>query len=425
MPRSARPRWNPTRRRWYANIGDPDPGGRRREVFAPEAIGPRDEPGAWSWFHAERARREAEAEAVPSAPDEPTVEWVCEHYLAWAERRRDEGRLSPEHYRSKEYHVGLLLDHLGERPAQSLRPDDMNTFIAALQACYSPNYVANICATADAALNWAVRAGHLAANPVKGHEPPTVPRAPQRYAERAEAAAFLRHWRTRSDRRSVAGRYDRLTILLERVLVRTGARPGELCKLWWSDIRWDGGTTAAGHPFAKAVIPPERWKSGGKTGKPRTIYFSPALTRALRRELARADRHPVHVFVHGRGRGGKGAGEPWESGSRLSKKILAVRREAIARAEALEAAGRPTRGLELIRDEGHERLTNYRWRHTAISTLVMMGVDVPTVAELTGTSPEMIYRVYGHLLDRHLREAAQKLAGRAAGIRRGPAGGGP
>ena len=40
-----------------------------------------------------------------------------------------------------------------------------------------------------------------------------------------------------------------------------------------------------------------------------------------------------------------------------------------------------------------------------------MGVDVPTVAELTGTSPEMIYRVYGHLLDSHLQAAAEKLAG--------------
>src|SRR5581483_8234949 len=66
----------------------------------------------------------------------------------------------------------------------------------------------------------------------------------------------------------------------------------------------------------------------------------------------------------------------------------------------------------VVKDEGHNRLTNYRWRHTAISTLLMLGVDVPTVAELTGTSPEMIYRHYGHLLDEHLAAAAEKLAGR-------------
>jgi hypothetical protein len=37
---------------------------------------------------------------------------------------------------------------------------------------------------------------------------------------------------------------------------------------------------------------------------------------------------------------------------------------------------------------------------------------VPTVAELTGTSPDMIYRHYGHLLDSHLTAAAEKMIGR-------------
>jgi integrase len=64
-----------------------------------------------------------------------------------------------------------------------------------------------------------------------------------------------------------------------------------------------------------------------------------------------------------------------------------------------------------IRDEGDDRLTNYRWRHTAASTLLMMGVDTLTVAELLGTSPEMIFRHYGHILDDHLATAASKLAG--------------
>ena len=79
----------------------------------------------------------------------------------------------------------------------------------------------------------------------------------------------------------MASRYDRLNMLLQRVLIRTGARPGELCKLWWDDLVWAGGRTSAGHAFAKAVIPPERWKSGASTGRARTIYLSPVLTRAL------------------------------------------------------------------------------------------------------------------------------------------------
>ncbi len=38
---------------------------------------------------------------------------------------------------------------------------------------------------------------------------------------------------------------------MERCLIRTGARPGELCKLWWQDIQWAAGKTKVGHPFAK------------------------------------------------------------------------------------------------------------------------------------------------------------------------------
>jgi integrase len=417
MPRPAKPRLHRTHGRWYAAIGERDRKGRAGEVYAPPSV--RTEAEAWKWFDAEVARRAAEV--APIDPTAVTVDWVCEHYLAWAEGRFNEGKLSETHHTNKGYHLGLFSDSLGARVARTLEVGDMEAFVGLLQTRYSPNYVANICSTVSAALNWAVRAKHLDANPVKGFESPSVPKAPERFAERAEAAVFLRHWLRRSDRKSVTGRYDRLTLLLERILIRTGSRPGELCALWWSDIRWEAGTTAGGgHAFAKAIIPAERHKTGGKTGKPRTIYLTPLLTRAIRREYERPGRHPVHVFTHGRGKGGKGAGEPWESGSRLSKTILKVRRELIKEQEAIREKmkqGAATTKFEArkvaveIKDSGHDRLTNYRWRHTAISTLLMLGVDVPTVAELTGTSPDMIYRIYGHLLDSHLQAAAEKLSG--------------
>ncbi len=77
--------------------------------------------------------------------------------------------------------------------------------------------------------------------------------------------------------------------------------------------------------------------------------------------------------------------------------------------------GERRREVVEVRDEGHDRLVNYRWRHTAISTLPMLGVDVPTVAELTGSSPEIINTHHGHLLDSHLAADAEKLVGRKSG----------
>jgi len=422
MPRAPKPRWRPDRRCWYANVGDPGPDGRAREVYAPPSIGEREEAAAWEWFRSEVKRRES----APVDAATLTIEGLCELYLLWAEGRVAEGKLSREHYVNKEYHLGKLADFAGRTPAAALSSEAMGDFVERMRAAHAPNYVANICSSVSAAFNWAVRAKHLGASPITGYEVPAVPRAPERFAERAEAAAFLRFWLRRADRATIAGRYDRLTLLLQRVLIRTGARPGELCRLRWADIRWGAGRTSAGLPFAKAVLPAVRedgaigHKTGRKTGKPRTIYFTPALTRALARVMGRGWRHPVFVFFHGRGRGGKGAGEPWESGSRLSRAPLRVRRELIA-AQA-EILGRVEAGLPAsdrerrlaavpIRDEGENRVTNYRWRHTAISTLLMMGVDTPTAAELTGTSPEMIYRIYGHLLDSHLAAAAEKLGG--------------
>ena len=426
MPRVPKPRWSKSRRRWYACIGDLGPDRRAKEAFAPATISEKEEGKAWEWFHAEVASRQS----VEVPPGSLTVEDLCEMYLLWAEGRIADGKLSRVHYANKEHHLTKLADFAGSRPADAMTAELMNDFVEMIRAVHAPNYVANICSTCSAAFNWAVRAKHLPSSPIAGYEVPAVPRAPERFAERAEAAAFLAHWRTRSDRSTVAGRYDRLTLLLERCLIRTGARPGEMCRLRWGDFRWDAGRTSAGLAYARAVIPARRedgtlgHKTGDKTGQARTIYFTPALTRALRREMARPGRHPESVFVHGRGRGGKGAGEPWASGSRLSKKILAVRRELIARQEAAKLGPYVVRPSEAalsaipILDVGDNRVTNYRWRHTAASTLLMMGVDVPTVAELLGTSPAMLYRVYGHLLDGHLSDASEKLQGKL-NIKRG------
>lgn len=59
----------------------------------------------------------------------------------------------------------------------------------------------------------------------------------------------------------------------------------------------------------------------------------------------------------------------------------------------------------------------YAYRHTYITDAMWQGVDVATVAELTGTSIEMIQWHYGHLAQRtdHLREAAVKAVIRAEG----------
>lgn len=416
MPRKPEPRWKKSDRRWVAAIGEPDARGKARDVYAPATIGEGDKAAAWEWF-----AREVKARTSVSYVDkEVSVEHLAELYLEWCEEAVGRGELAEAHYRAKQQHLTRVSELAGGRLATWLTAERVEQLLSGLLKDYSPHYVNNIGATLQAALKWGVRAGKLDRNPAEGFRSPTIPRPPERFATRAEAAAWLAWLRFEaSGPPGERQRYRRASALLQRCLISTGARPKELCQLRWSDLRWDSHRDEWGHPYATARIPPERWKAGGKTGRWRTIYFTPVLTRALRREFGRPDRHETHVFVHGRGRGGVGAGEPWADGSVYSQWVRAARRRLIAfRTEAEkrrkrgEALGLVERRLLVvsIEDEGAQRLVNYRWRHTAVSTLLMLGLDPATVGEALGTSAEMVLRVYGHLLDSHVAAAARMLA---------------
>ncbi|WP_422931145.1 hypothetical protein [Singulisphaera sp. PoT] len=65
------------------------------------------------------------------------------------------------------------------------------------------------------------------------------------------------------------------------------------------------------------------------TGKPRTVYFTPTLTRALRRMWDRWLKRKTRAFVHGAGRGGWAADELYADGSILSRPIMRLRRRLI------------------------------------------------------------------------------------------------
>jgi integrase len=51
----------------------------------------------------------------------------------------------------------------------------------------------------------------------------------------------------------------------------------------------------------------------------------------------------------------------------------------------------------------------YDFRHSTITDLIEAGISVTTVAKIAGTSPEMIYRRYHNLLDRHAVHALEVL----------------
>ena len=410
----------------------------------------------------------AELEAA-SRPPEPTAMDLCLAFVAAARGvRARTARTHKERLLKFCTHRDAPGEILAGRRASTLLAADLRGALREWERDgHTPHYRAGICRSVKAAFAWAASedGGRLIpADPFSGVESPKIARSPERYAERVEVAAFLRFaWRRvgyapevldrhRAWLRSrgepdddplppasvgeLYRRFGRTLVLMLRVGAHTGARPGELASAWWGDVDWRRGTI---------TLPPERHKTGSKTGRSRVIHLGArsVLLRALRRERDRPGRHPTSIFTHKRGRGGVSrgaeatAGEPWgdfttlpgggpgfDADTRpLSQKLGKLRAMAIAEARALKAAGRPARGLELIRAEGANRFVFYRLRHTYISDGLMGGVRGASIAELTGTSERMITQVYGHLLEDHLRAAAEEIrAGRASGRGRGGTG---
>lgn len=334
-----------------------------------------------------------------------TVQTHRERLLAWAA-----------------YDPGDGCGVLGGRPISSLTLKSLRGPLAAWKlAGWTATYRAGICRSVKAAFAWAAteEAGRLVqANPFAEVKVPTGPRSPERYATRREVAAFLRFaWRRASGLAGMHRRFAKNLILLVRIAMHCGSRPGELCAAWWGDFDDQRGTI---------TLPPDRHKTGGKTLKNRVTYLTRPLVRALVRERNREGRHPVCIFTHKRSphsASARTAGDPWgifttlpngrqsfePNSSPLSAKVRILREAAVEEGKRRLAAGLPTRGLELIQPEGDNRFVVYRLRHTTASDHLMSGGDPSTVAELLGTSPRMLETTYGHLLDEHLAKASVDL----------------
>jgi integrase len=419
MARHPSVRWRARARAWVSDCGPRSESGRRRSVYFREhegkALGPRDRHRATAALDAYLEERDRLEGAVDLA--DPTVEQLRLLYLTHCK-----AALSPEGYRQNRNGLQRFVDfrqgrgpRYGDVPARSLTAGQIQAWVDSLKAegC-AATYLARMYGSVQALLNWA-------GNPVPGRTPEQLlpggnpvrgmkvrglaaPPKVERFSETAATAAFLRFVRG-----TVApgprGAFDRNLLLLLRCLLRTGARPGELCELRWADVRWDAGRNSLGQIYATATLPPERWKTGrqaltrGRQPKARTIYLPPAIRRALLRERDREGADPVHIFTHmdnARGGGWDSPGLPW-TGKGLAAKVRKLRRAAIAA------------GVPGLADEGPGRMVNYIHRHTFISRALMTGIDPVTIAELTGTSEAMIQRTYGHLLSDHLAGAMERI----------------
>jgi integrase len=215
------------------------------------------------------------------------------------------------------------------------------------------------CSTLQTVLNWGVKKGWIASNPLRGRI--EMPKATPRGRECRLSQEFMDLLEAHA--------CQALKVLLV-VMRGTGSRPEELAKATARDFKGDR--------IVFAFDPPE----GGyvhkqaKRGKhvDRVIFLTPELS-ALVAELCRV--HPCGpIFRATRGEG-------WNTNKRQATWDRLLESEPIA---------------AYMRQHGIKRknCVPYSYRHTWISDALDKGISIKLIADLAGTSVAMIEKHYGH-----------------------------
>ena len=261
---------------------------------------------------------------------------------------------------------------LGERRVRDLTIDHIAAWSRANERTYAPTTAWLALTTLNRVLQFAVRRGWIAANPVTKLEPGEKPRwrpRPAAILEPTELALLL----------SCSGS---LRPLFE-LMAYTGLRIGEARGVYWSDVDFEAGLLHVHRQLDVRNRPPHRLKTPAAR---RDIVLAPPVTRLLKEHWLGSDhRGPDDlVFCTRQGRG-------------LDYRKVAGRFRA-----AVDQAG--------IRCSG--RLTLHSLRHGYASVLISSGLDVVFVARQLGhANPATTLAIYAHAFARadHAHAAAETL----------------
>ncbi len=338
MGRPNKPWFRPDVGWWVTNIG-------RKQFRLAQGKGNKAE--------AERAFHELMA-VRPQRPDSHDAR-VCDLAEAFLEFARRKG-YSDDTYRNYRFYIMGFCEFRGFRLAGEIITHDVTKWIATKKWNDTTEY--NAKRTVFRLFSWAKDEGLLAVNPLKGMRR-EKPETKRRCLLEHEYCSLL-HGARRPFR----------VVLWS--LMETGARPSELRRLQWTEVKID-----------RFVI--KHHKTAKKTGKDRVIYLSKRMQRRIS-QLRERSTSPF-VFVNSRGK-------PW-TGNAIRLQVDRIKKR-----------------LGLAND-----LCAYMIRHTFATWALVRGVDPATLAELLGhTSTDMIMRVYLHLAEQkqHMVTAVEQAVGRPA-----------
>ena len=347
-----------------------------------ETIGP-------SRRDAERALTARKREVDTGTWREPSSETLASYAERWLAHRdparvqAGRTRLAPSTF--AEYRRALLTHvspRLGERTLASLRTEDVDAFIAELEAeGKAPGTVRNILTPLRKMMGDAVRQGRLLANPAARADLPPVQDFAGKEIPREHANAIRAALVDLAPVDPLRNEPDLFFACFFDVALGTGLRLGELRALRWGDVDRDRRVIRIERAFSRRELKRPKTDAGI-----RSVPLFGSVDEALRELAARAVERGryapdelIFATIHG---------TPLHE-SNFNRRVWHP---------ALERAG--------LGDDGYRF---HDLRHTCVSRLVAAGADVKLVQAVAGHSnPLITLKRYSHLLDARLSEAADR-----------------
>jgi integrase len=377
--RPTEPRYFTSRGGYYVQIN------RQQHLLA---AGPEDDPKvkdeAWTNFHALMA-----ANDVLTEGDRNPLFALLNKYLLWAKANK-----SPNTYKIRLKFLQSFSDKWGTLPVKDLKKHHVEEWLAEHMEYrrderrktwvrWGMSTRRSAITSLITALNWSVDQGIISKNPVaRMKRPAQVSRSVESLITDAQHRLFLE----RASRRHKKGFRDLLIALFE-----TGARPGEVAGMEAKNYNpkmgtWviDSGPGVHGH------------NKLAYQGRRRVIF----LTKALQELVERLNReHPQGPIF--RAQNGRAYTE-----QSIVKRLHEYRHKIN---EEFREAGKP--------EPFTPHITAYSYRHRFVTDWLMAGKPVGYLADLLGTSINMITKHYSHLSEKSealRRELLQFQRGAAA-----------
>jgi integrase len=336
-----------------------------------------------------------EAQTVTKAGQRWTVEQWLEHWLA------EIAKPALRHNAWDAYRIAVRVHAIpafGSRRLDKLRPDHLQALYNKMIASgRSPSTAHQVHRTLRTAFGLAVESGYMSKNPATRKISPKVRKVKITPYDEDEI------------RKLIDAALTRFGGVRWIIALALGLRQGELLALQWSDVNLDRGLLTVSHsrarpqyrhgcnPFCskghpgwcpdKVRINPERGETKSDASQ-RTIGMPAELTRLLR--AYRAQQAAARLE----------AGDLWQDGDWVFTNLLG---------EPLQNISDYRRWKALIRDAGVRDARLHDARHTAATTLLLLGVSERAVIDMMGWSTAKMTLVYQHITDAVRKDVADKV----------------